>query len=90
MLALLALILVGLAEGKLTYTIPEVAAALGISKGLGYELARRGEIPVVRLGKRRLVVPKCRLAELLDGANAKDERGPRQRPPETTSHEQPS
>jgi len=28
---------------------------LGISRNFAYELARRGEIPVIKLGKRKLV-----------------------------------
>lgn len=44
---------------RLTYTIPEAAQALGISRSLAYELARRGELPgVLRLGSRRLVVAR--------------------------------
>jgi excisionase family DNA binding protein len=46
-------------------TIPEAAEALGISRGLAYELARRGELPVLRLGSKRLVVPRQALEELL-------------------------
>jgi hypothetical protein len=45
----------------------EVAAKLcGVSRGLGYEEARKpdGAIPTLRLG-RRLVVPVSRLAEAL-------------------------
>jgi transposase len=33
-------------NGRLTMTIPEVAKALGISKALAYELARRVELRV--------------------------------------------
>lgn len=40
---------------RLTLTMPEVAAALGISKRFAYELAQRGELPCVRLGHRVLV-----------------------------------
>ena len=31
--------------------IEEAAAYLGVSKGLAYELARRGELPSVKLGR---------------------------------------
>jgi excisionase family DNA binding protein len=41
----------------LTITVEEAGRRLGISRGLAYELVRRGEIPAVRLGCRRLVVP---------------------------------
>ena len=39
------------------YTVQQVAARLGISTGLAYELIRAGEIPAKRLG-RRWVVPR--------------------------------
>jgi excisionase family DNA binding protein len=51
---------------SLTMTIPEVARVLGISRGLAYELARRGKLPVrvIRLGEKRMVVSR-RSIELL-------------------------
>jgi excisionase family DNA binding protein len=48
----------------LVLSVPEAASVLGISKALGYELAARGDIPTLRLG-RRLVVPRARLLALL-------------------------
>lgn len=42
---------------KLVYSMQEAAEVLGISKSYMYELARRGEVPTLKLGKR-LVVPK--------------------------------
>jgi excisionase family DNA binding protein len=39
----------------LTITIPEAAHRLGIGRNQGYECARRGEIPTIRLGKRKVV-----------------------------------
>ena len=54
---------------RLTMDIPSAAAVLGISRNLGYELARRGDfpIPVLRLG-RRLVCSRQVLLKLLEGA----------------------
>jgi len=49
---------------KLTYSVTEVAKLLGISKGLAYELARNGQLPVLRLGNR-MVIPRIRLEEFL-------------------------
>ena len=55
-------------DGRLTYTIKETAAKLGISKNLAYDLARRGELPgVIKLGDKRLVVSKVKLEHLLEG-----------------------
>ena len=42
-------------DNKLCYTVPEAAALLGLSRNFGYELAKRGEIPIIRFGKRMLV-----------------------------------
>lgn len=56
---------------RLTMTIPEVAKALGISKALAYELARRDELPVkvLRLGKR-ILVPRIPFERaLMDAGN---------------------
>ncbi len=52
-----------LADGgeRLVFSITETASLLGISRGLAYELARRGELPTMQLGRRR-VVPRSALA----------------------------
>src|SRR5215218_11469955 len=47
-----------------TLTVEEAGKLLGVGRGLAYELAERGEIPALRLG-RRLVVPRARLMALL-------------------------
>ncbi len=49
---------------RLTMTVEEAARELGIGRGLAYELARRGELPTLRLG-RRLIVPVAALERLL-------------------------
>lgn len=49
-----------------TVSVTEAARMLGVSRDLAYDLARRGEIPVVRLG-RRMVVPTARLRRLIEG-----------------------
>lgn len=56
-----------MSEASLTLTVPEVARRLGISRGLAYQLARRGELPVLRLGKR-LVIPRKAFDRLLEQA----------------------
>jgi len=50
---------------RLTLTVGETAHLLGISRGLAYELARCGQLPVVRMG-RRLLVPKIALERMLN------------------------
>jgi excisionase family DNA binding protein len=54
---------------RLTYTIPEVAELLGISRSTAYACVRRGEIPALVLGTRR-VVPRAGLEALLANAGA--------------------
>ena len=48
----------------LTMSVTAAARALGISRGLAYELVHRGELPAVRLG-RRLLVPVAALDRLV-------------------------
>ena len=49
----------------LVYSVEEAAAALGIGRSLAFELVRRGELPTVRLGRRR-VIPRQLLADWLE------------------------
>ena len=49
---------------KLTITVPEAARTLGISRGLAYQMAREGTLPVLRFG-RRMVVPWAAIERLL-------------------------
>jgi excisionase family DNA binding protein len=51
-------------EGRLVYTVAEAGELLGISRAFAYELVARGELPVIRLGRRRLV-PKVALLSLV-------------------------
>ncbi|MFA5367406.1 MAG: helix-turn-helix domain-containing protein [Dehalococcoidia bacterium] len=55
---------------RLTMTIPEVAKALGISKALAYDLAKRDELPVkvLRLGQKRIFVPRIAFEKVLTDA----------------------
>ncbi|GAJ09343.1 unnamed protein product, partial [marine sediment metagenome] len=41
-----------------TMNVEDVAVALGISRGLAYALVKQGDIPCLRFGKRRVVIPK--------------------------------
>ncbi len=52
-------------ENCLTYSIPEAADKLGIGKNQGYEAARRGEIPTLKIGKR-LLVPRVPFDRMLE------------------------
>jgi excisionase family DNA binding protein len=57
------------ADQRLTWTVPEVARLLGISRDSAYEAAHRGELPVRVIG-RRMLIPRAALLRLLDGSHA--------------------
>jgi excisionase family DNA binding protein len=50
---------------RLVLTVAEAGELLGISRAFAYELVARGELPVIRLG-RRVVVPKAALLAMVD------------------------
>ena len=52
-----------------TTSIAEAAHRLGIGRNQAYEAARRGELPVIKIGKRLLVVT-AKLDEMLGGRAA--------------------
>lgn len=54
---------VGSGDERLVLTVREAAELLGVSDDLLYELTARGEIPCLRLGRRR-VIPR-RAVELM-------------------------
>jgi excisionase family DNA binding protein len=47
-----------------TLTVGETAHRLGISRALAYKAAQRGELPVIRIGRRYLVL-KAQLERIL-------------------------
>ena len=49
------------------YDVPEAGRRLGIGRNLAYALVRSGEIPSIRLGARRIVVPRHALDAMLRG-----------------------
>jgi excisionase family DNA binding protein len=50
---------------KLAYTIPEAVVASGLGRTTIYELIKRGEIPLLKVGSRSLI--RCQdLAAFLD------------------------
>lgn len=51
-----------------TLTVQETAELLGISRWLVQQAVRRGELPVVRIG-RRILIPRARLEAMLVGAS---------------------
>jgi len=49
----------------LTVTVEEAGRIIGVSRGGAYEAVKRGEIPVIRIGKK-IRVPKAALERLLN------------------------
>ena len=62
--------LVGLSEVR-TYTVAQAARLLGIGRNQAYEAAHRGELPVIRIGKR-LLISKRALDRLLENGSSSD------------------
>lgn len=60
-------------DDRLTVSVEEAAKLLGISRGLAYELVARGELPSLRLGRRR-VVPLVGIHELIGDACARNDK----------------
>jgi excisionase family DNA binding protein len=50
---------------QLTLTVPEAGKRLGLGRNASYAAAKRGELPVLRFGKR-LVVPIAALQRKLE------------------------
>ena len=51
----------------LCISIPAAARRLGVSRGTGYLMAKTRQLPVIRCGQRRLVVPLSALRRMLEG-----------------------
>jgi excisionase family DNA binding protein len=54
-------------SSRLTLTVEEAAALLGISRTLAYDLIARGDVPSLRLG-RRIVISRRILERMVDGS----------------------
>ena len=60
-----AVVVHSVAEGRLTITVPEAGALLGLRRSASYNAARSGAIPTLRLNSSRLVVPIVPLLQQL-------------------------
>jgi excisionase family DNA binding protein len=52
-----------------TYTVPEAAQLLGLSRNRTYEAIAAGEVPALRIG-RRVLVPRAALERMLSEAGS--------------------
>ena len=56
-------------DKSLTLTVTECARLLGIGRNSAYEAVRKGEIPIIRIGKR-ILVPRTAFEKMLDEAKS--------------------
>jgi excisionase family DNA binding protein len=64
---------------RLTYTVEEAARAVGVSRGLAYELVRRGDLRTVHVG-RRVLVPRDAVRDFLGLGHEQVSASPRATP----------
>ena len=64
---------------RLTYTVGEAAKAIGVSRGLAYELVRRGDLRTVHVG-RRVLVPRDVVRDFLELSQEQAAPSPRRTP----------
>jgi excisionase family DNA binding protein len=57
-------------NARLVYEVPEAGEMLGLNRNAAYAAAKRGDIPVIRIGKL-LRVPKVAFDQMLERAGAK-------------------
>jgi len=58
-----------------TISVEEAGRRLGIGRNLAYRLAQSGEIPALRLGGKRLVVPTRALERMLGEVPTSEDAG---------------
>ena len=63
----------GIAE-SLCISVTAAARILGVSRNTGYRMVRLGQLPTIRCGQRRLVVPKAALMKMLEEGNEQHEK----------------
>lgn len=56
-----------LRTGPPTLSIEQAAKYLGVSRAYGYQMAREGRLPTIKLGAKRIRVPALGLLRLLGG-----------------------
>jgi len=56
-------------KNKVTMSLPEFAKLMGISRTLAFKLAKDGDIPVIRLGEKRILVSTAMVIRMLEDAS---------------------
>ena len=59
---------------SLCISVTAAARMLGVSRNTGYEMARLRQLPIIRCGQRRLMVPKAALMKMLEEVNERYEK----------------
>jgi len=59
-------------EETLCISIAAAARMLGVSRNTGYEMVRLGQLPIIRCGQRRLLVPRAALLKMLEETKGKN------------------
>lgn len=62
-------------DNRLTLTPEEAFKIIGCGRTLGYELIRTNRLSHVRLGPKKIVIPRKAIEELLASAEGGDEEG---------------
>ena len=57
-------------DKRLVYEVPEAGAMLGLTRNASYEAAKRGDLPIIRIGKL-IKVPKAAFHAMLERAGEK-------------------
>ena len=50
-----------MSDERLAYSVTELAALLNIGRNAAYDLANRTDFPAIRIGDRRIIIPKAGL-----------------------------
>jgi excisionase family DNA binding protein len=58
----------------LCISVTAAAKLLGVSRNTGYEMVKMGQLPTIRCGQRRLIVPKAALMKMLQEVNQGNEK----------------
>ena len=55
-----------MATEKMTVSVEEMAALIGVSRSVAYQLVKEPDFPSIRVGGRRLIIPVKSLERWLD------------------------
>ena len=59
---------------RLCLSVTEAARLLGVSRNTAYEMVRLGQLPIIKCGQRRLLVPRAAFAKMLEGGEHHDQK----------------